>query len=73
MPSTLDLLSQRKANILAELAAMGPTTAGGKPDSRDGGVSHVAYRKSLYEELAELNKQIAVAEGPWEETLELRP
>jgi hypothetical protein len=30
-------------------------------------VDHVAYRKSLYEELALLNQQIAILQGPYEE------
>jgi hypothetical protein len=65
----LDNLLTRRSNIIAELAAMNSTASGGKPSySIDGQeVDHVAYRKSLYEELALLNRQIAVLQGPYEE------
>jgi hypothetical protein len=65
----LDNLLTRRSNIIAELAAMSPTASGGKPSySIDGQqVDHVAYRKSLYEELALLNQQITVLQGPFEE------
>ena len=48
---------------------MNPGASGGKPSySIDGQqVDHVAYRKSLYEELALLNQQITILQGPFEE------
>jgi hypothetical protein len=65
----LDNLLTRRSNIIAELAAMNPSASGGKPSySIDGQeVDHVAYRKSLYEELALLNQQITIIQGPFEE------
>ena len=67
--SDLDNLLTRRSNVIAELAAMTSTASGGKPSySIDGQqVDHVAYRKSLYEELALLNQQIAILQGPFEE------
>jgi hypothetical protein len=67
--SDLANLLARRSNVIAELAAMNSTSSGGKPSySIDGQqVDHVAYRKSLYEELALLNQQIAVLQGPYEE------
>jgi hypothetical protein len=67
--SDLDNLLTRRSNIIAELAAMNPGASGGKPSySIDGQqVDHVAYRKSLYEELALLNQQITILQGPFEE------
>ncbi len=66
--SDLDNLLTRRSNVIAELAAMNSSASGGKPSySIDGQeVDHVAYRKSLYEELALLNQQIAVLQGPYE-------
>lgn len=68
MASDLDNLQARRAAITAELAAMTSTSMGGKIDfSVDGqSESHVAYRLSLYQELELIDKQIASAEGPWE-------
>jgi len=70
-PSPMDLanLLTRRSNVIAELAAMTSTANGGKPSySIDGQqVDHVAYRKSLYEELALLNQQISILQGPFEE------
>jgi hypothetical protein len=65
----LDNLLLRRSNIIAELAAMNPAASGGKPSySIDGQqVDHVAYRRSLYEELEMLNRQISVLQGPFEE------
>ncbi len=62
-------LLTRRSNIIAELAAMTSTANGGKPSySIDGQqVDHVAYRKSLYDELRELNQQITILQGPFEE------
>ena len=67
--SDLDNLLTRRANVIAELAEMNSGASGGKPSYTIDGqtVDHVAYRKSLYEELALLNRQIAVLQGPFEE------
>jgi len=66
--SDLENLLMRRSNVIAELAAMNSAASGGKPSySIDGQqVDHVAYRKSLYEELAQLNQQIALLQGPCE-------
>lgn len=60
-------LATRKSAILAELAALDSTKAGGKPNTTGGGdkvsIDHVGYRKSLYEELAMINSMIASIEG----------
>jgi hypothetical protein len=66
--SDLENLLTRRSNVIAELAAMNSAASGGKPSySIDGQeVDHVAYRKSLYEELAQLNQQIALLQGPCE-------
>jgi len=66
--SDLENLLTRRSNVIAELAAMHSAASGGKPSySIDGQeVDHVAYRKSLYEELAQLNQQIAILQGPCE-------
>ena len=65
----IDNLILRRSNVIAELAAMTSTANGGKPSySIDGQqVDHVAYRRSLYEELAQINQQIAILQGPFEE------
>ncbi len=67
--SDLDNLLTRRSNVIAELAAMNSSASGGKPSYTIDGqeVDHVAYRKSLYEELALLNQQIAILQGPYEE------
>ena len=67
--SDLDNLLTRRSNVIAELAAMTSTANGGKPSySIDGQqVDHVSYRKSLYDELRELNRQVTILQGPFEE------
>lgn len=58
-------LEIRLNNIAAELAAMGPTSMGGKANvkAQDGGttIDHVGYRKSLLEEQAMLLEQLSKA------------
>jgi len=68
MASDLDNLLTRRSTLLAELAAIGPGTSGGKPTySIDGqSVDHTAYRMSLYQELELLERQIATRNGPFE-------
>lgn len=58
MATLLENLQARKEAIGVELAAMGPTKAGGLPDATKSGVGHVAYRMSLLEELKQLNDTI---------------
>jgi hypothetical protein len=67
--SDITNLLTRRSSVIAELAAMNSTASGGKPSySIDGQqVDHVAYRQSLYDELRELNAQISVLQGPFEE------
>jgi len=66
--SDLDNLLTRRSNVIAELAAITSTANGGKPSYTIDGqtVDHVAYRKSLYDELTELNRQITILQGPFE-------
>lgn len=68
MATDLENLQTRKSAILAELAALSTSAAGGLPNSTGPGthIDHVGYRKSLYEELKMINEQIAASEGPWE-------
>jgi hypothetical protein len=61
----LDDLKTRRDAIGAELALLGVTKAGGKPNtSGSNTVDHVGYKDGLYRELAELNRLIALEEGP---------
>ena len=66
--SDFDNLLTRRSNVIAEPAAMNSAASGGKPSYAIDGqeVDHVAYRKSLYDELAQLNQQIALLQGPCE-------
>ena len=64
-------LQTRRSAILAELAALSSTAAGGKPNSQAGGIDHVGYKDGLYRELREINTLIAAAEGPFEEISEV--
>ncbi|MBS0265646.1 MAG: hypothetical protein JSS02_27185 [Planctomycetes bacterium] len=68
MSSELCQLLTRRAHVIAELAAITPTSNGGKPSySIDGQqVDHVGYRQSLYAELRELNHQISLFQQPHE-------
>ncbi|MFN0051075.1 MAG: hypothetical protein ACKV0T_02730 [Planctomycetales bacterium] len=68
MPTDLENLRTRRSNILAELAALSPAASGGKPTySLDGQhVDHTRYRMSLYEELAAIDRQIALLQPPFE-------
>lgn len=70
-----NLIARRNA-IGVELAALASTSAGGKPNMMGGGgagIDHTGYKKSLYDELESINKQLAdgavidaVENGPWE-------
>ncbi len=62
-------LKARRLDISRELAGMAPTKAGGLPDYKGaGGVAHVEYRKSLYDELEQINAQLALYGDPDSET-----
>lgn len=68
MATDLECLLARRATILEQLRTMDRGTPGGNPNlltSKDH-IDHQSYRKSLYEELRDINSQITVAEGPWE-------
>lgn len=69
MATPLANLLARQQAITDELAAMTSSRNGGKPTYTIDGqtVDHIGYRKSLYEELAFINQQISVLQGPFEE------
>lgn len=64
----IDNLVARRSAVLAELAALDPTKAGGLPNILNGGVvvDHSKYKNDLYAELDRLNAMITAFEGPWE-------
>ena len=66
MATDLENLQTRKSAILAELAAIDSDAAGGLPNSQASGVDHQGYKAGLYAELAEIDKRITAAEGPWQ-------
>lgn len=75
MATDLANLQTRRTAICVELAALSSTAAGGKPDVSAGGIKieHVAYKKSLYEELASIDKAILSIDGPYEIESEMVP
>jgi hypothetical protein len=56
-------LETRYSEVCAELAAMNDVNKGGKPDAGGGGdaVQHVAWRRSLLDELRTLREEIREA------------
>lgn len=76
MATFLQNLRARRDAIGVELAALSATAAGGKPNMggvAGGSVDHTGYKKSLYDELAEIQRQLADTSmidaqenGPWE-------
>lgn len=67
MAGDLDLLTERRTQILTELRSFGTKPSYSKGNQS---VQWTDYRKSLLDELDAVNKQIIVAAGPWEvETL----
>lgn len=63
MATDLENMKTRRTAIYAELAALSSTTAGGKPNSREGGIDHIGYKDSLYRELKEINAIIGDGGG----------
>jgi hypothetical protein len=70
LPSPQDLtnLLARRSAIYAQLAALSTTSPGGGPNTTGEGVSvdQVGYRKSLLDELNQLNEQISILGGPYQ-------
>lgn len=61
-------LQTRTTAILAQIAGVTATAGGGADYSVDGqSVSRIAQRKSLYEELDDVNKALVICGGPIEE------
>ncbi len=71
MATDVENMKTRRSAILAELAALDSTKAGGKPNAEAAGVDHVGYKDGLYRELQYLDELIAAgaeeSDGPWEE------
>lgn len=67
MATAAEQLLTRRDAILAELAAMSSSSAGGLPNATGGGdkvnIDHVGYRRSLYEELRMIEEQLRAYEG----------
>jgi uncharacterized protein involved in exopolysaccharide biosynthesis len=64
-------LKTRRDAILDELAALSTSTAGGKPNSQQGGIDHTGYKRSLYEELAQIKEQLVTFADPFEVCVEV--
>ncbi|HEV3343006.1 MAG TPA: hypothetical protein VG125_21710 [Pirellulales bacterium] len=65
--ANIDLLQARKTAILTALSNMTPGQGLDLPSAQGGGaIDFVAYRKSLLDELAQINQLIAAEVGPWE-------
>ena len=69
----LALLQTRKLAVLTEISELtNPNTASshnaGSVPNRSGACSidHIGYKKSLYEELAQIEERINAIEGGWE-------
>lgn len=62
-------LQTRRAQVIAEIAALTGTTIGGKPNTNGGAtVDHVGHRKSLHEELREIDQTLFLYGGGIAET-----
>ena len=70
MATDLENLQTRRSAVLAELAALGPTKAGGLPNAGgDGiGLDHQGYKAGLYAELREIEALITALGGAFEST-----
>lgn len=79
IPAYVGNLKTRRAAICAELSVLSATAPGGKPNAGGNGstVDHTGYKKSLYDELAQIDDAIRragetaaaediAANGPWE-------
>jgi hypothetical protein len=68
LATPLQNLLTRQQNITNTLAALTTGQAGGGPTYDVNGqmVDHDAYVKRLYDELEQINRQIAVLQGPFE-------
>ncbi len=65
--ANIDLLQARKTAILTWLSTATPGQGMDLPTAQGGGsVDFVSYRKSLLDELAQINQLIAAEVGPWE-------
>lgn len=61
-------LYQRRDAVLEQLATLTAQSLGGLPNTSGTGdhIDHVAYKKSLYEELSDIEKALEILEGPQE-------
>ncbi|HWB08403.1 MAG TPA: hypothetical protein VG826_04235 [Pirellulales bacterium] len=65
--ANIDELTVRKQAIITWLSSQTPGQGMDLPTAQGGGaIDWVAYRKSLLEELAQINQLIAAEVGPWE-------
>jgi hypothetical protein len=65
--ANIDELIARKQAIITWLNSQTPGQGMDLPNAQGGGnVDWVGYRKSLLEELAQINQLIAAEAGPWE-------
>ena len=68
MATDLENLQTRRTAVTVELAALSATAAGGGINYSVDGQSfdHVGYKKSLYDELTQIDGLIRGLEGPYE-------
>lgn len=65
--TNIDLLQARKTAILSWLATATPGAGMDLPTAQGGGnIDFVSYRKSLLDELAQINQLLCAETGPWE-------
>ena len=72
VPSDLQNLLNRRSAIYTELGNLSSSNPGGRPNISGGGigsVDHMSYKRELYAELKDLNIQIDMLQGPWEQPL----
>ena len=66
--ANIDLLQARKTAILTWLSTATPGSGMDLPTAQGGGnIDFVTYRKSLLDELKEINDLILAEVGPWEQ------
>lgn len=67
-------LKARRTAIINELNALDSTKAGGNPNTSGAGINvdHVGYKRSLYEELREINQLLRQLDGAYEFTSDVR-